>query len=147
VSAKIRGRSDSRFLHRLLDAVAAGGGLSMRLSILLFLLKLKLLWALKWHSAFKKRAAKRDYTIVIRTADGRHGRYFAFAEGKVFSRVGRPSEPTVEMVWSDVATAFRALASGDKKAVVQALGRSDLKIEGNLEYFFWFGEMMDLLAE
>jgi hypothetical protein len=50
------------------------------------------------------------------------------------------------MVWCDVPTAFRALLSGDKKAVVLALGTSQLKIEGNLDYFFWFGDMMDLLA-
>ena len=31
---------------------------------------------------------------------------------------------------------------GDDKAVVQALGRSQLKIEGNLDHFFWFGDVL-----
>jgi hypothetical protein len=98
------------------------------------------------NAAFRARVKKRDYTLVIRTADRRYGRYFTFTGGQILSKRGPHPNPTVEMVWTDVPTAFRALASGEKKAVVQALGTSKLKIEGNLDYFFWFGDTMDVLG-
>lgn len=114
----------------------------MRLTILLYVLMWKLQHAAKRKPGFKKMLRKRDYTLVIRTADGRHGRFFTFSRGDVVSRNGLYPKPDVELVWVDAATAFRALATGDEKAVVQALGKSHLKIEGNLDHFFWFGEVL-----
>ncbi len=114
----------------------------MRLTILLYVLKLKLVRAAKKRAAFRSTLRKRDYTLVIRTADGKRGRFFTFCDGDVVSRNGLHPSPDVALVWCDAGTAFRALASGDDKPVVQALGRSDLKIEGNLGYFFWFGDVL-----
>ena len=114
----------------------------MRLTILLYVLKWKLSRAAKTKPGFKKMLAKRDYTLVIRTADGRRGRFFTFSKGAIVSRNGLHPKPDVELVWVDVATAFRAMAAGDEKAVVQAIGKSQLKIEGNLDHFFWFGEVL-----
>ena len=114
----------------------------MRLTILLYLLNWKLSHAAKKRPAFKKMLKKRDYTLVIRTADGRRGRFFIFSNGDIVSGNGLHPRPDVELVWVDVATAFRAMAAGDEKAVVQAMGKSQLKIKGNLDHFFWFGEVL-----
>ena len=117
-------------------------GILVRLMILLYVLKWKLKRAVKKRPAFRKMVRKRDYTLVIRTADGRYGRFFTFSGGDVVSRNGRHPKPDLELVWVDSVTAFRALAAGGQEAVVQALGKSQLKIEGNLDHFFWFGEVM-----
>lgn len=117
-------------------------GILVRLMILLYVLKWKLKHAIRKRPAFRKMVKKRDYTLVIRTADGKHGRFFTFSGGDVVSRNGLHPKPDVELVWMDSVTAFRAMATGDDKAVVQALGKSQLKIEGNLDHFFWFGEVM-----
>ena len=114
----------------------------MRLMILLYVLKWKLSHAVKKKPAFRRMVGKRDCTLVIRTADGKYGRFFTFSGGDVVSRNGLHPKPDVELVWVDSVTAFRAMAKGDDKAVVQALGKSQLKIEGNLDHFFWFGELM-----
>ena len=114
----------------------------MRLTILLYILKLKLVRAARKKAGFRKTLGKRDYTLVIRTADGKRGRFFTFCDGDVVSRNGLHPSPDVELVWCDAGTAFRALAAGDDKAVFQAIGRSQLKIEGNLDYFFWFGDVL-----
>ena len=114
----------------------------MRLTLLLYILKIKLRRAAKKNPAFKKRLKKRDYTLVIRTADGSRGRFFTFANGEVVSRNGLHTKPDVELVWNNAATAFRALAAGDDKTVMQAMGKSQLRIEGNLDHFFWFGDVV-----
>ena len=83
----------------------------MRLTILLYVLKWKLTRAAKWKPGFKKLLTKRDYTLVIRTADGRRGRVFTFLKGDIVSSNGLHPKPDVELVWVDAATAFRAMAA------------------------------------
>ena len=114
----------------------------MRLTILLYILKLKLVHAARKRAGFQSMLRKQDYTLVIRTADGKRSRFFTFDGGDVVSKNGLHPSPDVELVWCDAGTAFRALIAGDDKAVVQAIGRSQLKIEGNLGYFFWFGDVL-----
>ena len=114
----------------------------MKLAILLYILLLKLRFAAWKDAGFKKLLEKRDYTLVIRTADSTVGRSFTFAGGRVVSKRGIHRAPDVEMVWCDANTAFGAMAAGDDKVVVQTLGKSQLKIEGNLDHFFWFGDVL-----
>ena len=114
----------------------------MRLAILLYILKLKLRRAAKRNPDFKRTLRKRDYTLVMRTEDGKRARFFSFVDGDVISKGEVHPEPDTEMVWIDAGTAFRALLAGTDKAVVQAMGKSQLKIEGNLDHFFWFGEVL-----
>jgi len=114
----------------------------MKLTLLLYILLLKLRRAAKKRPEFSTLLKKRDYTVVIRTADRKRGRFFTFTEGEVASKNGLHPKPDVELVWVDAATAFRVLAAGDDKAVVQAIGKSQLKIEGNLGHFFWFGDVL-----
>jgi len=113
----------------------------VKLTILLYLLKVQLRFSAWRRPGFRKMLNKRDYTLVIRTADRKHGRFFTFTGGRIVSRRGLHPKPDVEMVWCDAGTAFRALAAGDDKTMMQALGKSQLQIEGNLDHFFWFGEV------
>ena len=113
----------------------------MKLTILLYLLKVQLRYSAWRRPALRKMLEKRAYTLVIRTADRKRGRFFTFTGGRIVSRRGLHPKPDVEMVWCDADTAFRALVAGDDKTIMQALGKSQLKIEGNLDLFFWFGEV------
>jgi len=114
----------------------------MKLAALLYVLKLKLRCAAWKDGGFRKLLKKRDYTLVIRTADSTVGRSFTFSGGRVLSKRGTYPAPDMEMVWCDADTAFRAMVAGDDTAVIQALGKSQLKIEGNLDHFFWFGDVL-----
>ena len=60
----------------------------MKLSILLYILLLKLRFAAWKDAGFRKLLGKRDYTLVIRTADSMVGRSFTFAGGRVVSKRG-----------------------------------------------------------
>ncbi len=119
-------------------AVRYGGRKRVKLSILLYLLKLQLRFFAWRRPALRKMIAQRDYVLVIRTEDKRHARFFDFAGGKILSKRGVHAKPDVEMVWCDAGVAFRALAAGNDAAVMQAIGKSQLKIEGNLDDFFCF---------
>ncbi len=119
----------------------------MRLALVLFILKLKLTRAAVKDLALSKKISQRDYTIVIRTQDRKHGRYFIFTNGTIVSANGLHPQPDIEMVWKDVGTAFKSMAFGGKADILQAMGRSELIIEGNLDHYFWFGDMLDLMME
>jgi len=114
----------------------------MKLTILLYVLLMKLRFAAWKDTGLRKLLKKRDYTLVIRTADAAVGRSFTFVGGRVVSKRGAHPVPDTEMVWCDADAAFRAMAAGDDSAVIQALGKSQLKIEGNLDHFFWFGDVL-----
>jgi hypothetical protein len=118
----------------------------MRLSILLFLLNLKLKRAAKKNPAFAARLKKKDYTAVIRTADFKVGRYFIFCGGNLISKNGCHDSPDIELVWDDAGFAFRTLLKGDEIELMQAMGKSKLKLEGNLGYFYWFTDTLDHMA-
>ena len=106
---------------------------------------------------FKKLLAGFDIphaSLVVPTGRGNstavwrkmNGRYFTFAKGAIFSGNGMHARPDVELVWVSVPVAFKALASGDDKQVMTALGRSQLSIQGNLDHFFWFAEVMEAMT-
>lgn len=110
----------------------------MKLSLLLFALKLKLTVLALVSAAFRAKLSEKDCVLVIRTADRRRSRSFRFSKGSVSSRRGGHAEPDTELVWDDPATAFRVMASGQDSAILEAIGKSQLKILGNLEYALWF---------
>lgn len=115
----------------------------MRLSILLFFLSVKLKRTANKYPAFAARLKKKDYTAVIRTADFKVGRYFTFCDGKLMSKNGRHDSPDIELVWDNAGFAFRTLLKGDEIKLMQALGKSRLKLEGNLGFFYWFTDTLD----
>ena len=115
----------------------------MRLSILLYILKIKLNRAAKRNLSFKARLKKRDYTVVIRTADFKIGRYYTFIDGNLISKKGSHKSPDVEMVWDDAVFAFNTLSKNDDILIMQALGKSKLKLLGNLDYFYWFSGTLE----
>ena len=76
----------------------------MRLSLLLFVLAQKLRRALKTRAAFRSHVGNVKLRILVRTADGRHGRLFVFDRGRFASRRGGRHPFDAALVWSDAAT-------------------------------------------
>lgn len=118
----------------------------MRLAILLFILKIQLIRAANKDPVLKKRFKKRNYTAVIRTKDSRVARYFTFSGGDLVSGRGNRNSPDIELVWDDAGYAFSVLAANDNSRIMKALGESRLTLEGNLDYFFWFGDTLDQMS-
>lgn len=113
----------------------------MRLSLLLYVLKLKLKLTALVRSDFREKLREKDCVLVIRTRDGKQGRSFCFSKGAMTSGRGRHPAPDTELVWNDAATAFRIMAKNQETALLEAIGKSQLRIEGNLEFALWFTEL------
>jgi len=113
----------------------------VRLSLLLYVLKLKLKLTALLRAGFREKLREKDCVLVIRTRDGKQGRSFRFAKGSMTSRRGRHPTPDTELVWNDASTAFRIMAKNQEMALLEAIGKSQLRIEGNLEYALWFTEL------
>ena len=110
----------------------------MRFSFLLFIIKTKMGAALVRKQGFREKAAEKDFTIQIMTADSKRGRWFKFEGGKITSSRGIHSSPDVSLVWSDASTGFNVMASGSNKATMAALQDGRLKLEGNGELAMHF---------
>lgn len=113
----------------------------MRLSIVLFVLGLKLRWSAWRDESFRARLRRVDRLIVIRTADGRQARSFLFRDARVRHYRGADPAATAEMVWSDAGVAARTMLSTSPLENFSAIGRGDLVINGNLQDALWFGDI------
>ena len=103
----------------------------MRFSLLLYGLAVKMRKKAKQSSELRDKLKERDYTLEIRTEDGRRGRVFEFRGGAVSSRRGVDAGADISLVWRDAATGFRVMGRGGSKAFMAALQDGSLKILGD----------------
>jgi hypothetical protein len=105
----------------------------MKLSMLLFVLGLKLRISALISAAFRKRLRSKDFVIVIRTAEQGPARTFRIRDGRIRSGLGRDPSADTELVWHDAQTAFRTMLSTSELDSFSAIGRARLRILGDLE--------------
>jgi hypothetical protein len=105
----------------------------MQLSILLFVLGLKLRMSALISATFRKRLRSKDFVIVIRTGEEGPARTFRIRDGRVRSSSGRDPSADTELVWNDAQTAFRTMLSSDELDPFSAIGQARLRILGDLE--------------
>jgi hypothetical protein len=105
----------------------------MNLSVLLFLLGLKLRMSALISSTFRKQLRNESFVIVIRTAGGGAARTFRIHGGRIRSRSGRDQPADTELVWCDPQTAVRTMLSSDELDSFSAIGKAQLRVLGNLE--------------
>ena len=110
----------------------------MKFQILLFILGRKLKGKVKNDPDFKKKAAEKNCTVQIKSADNKKGRYYTFKDGEVASKKGIAADPTVALVWKDAATGFAVLSSGDAAKNMEAIQNGNLKFEGDGGTALWF---------
>lgn len=103
----------------------------MKFSLLLYVLMKKLKSTAKKVPEFKNKLKEKNYTIVIRTEDGKRGRSFMFTNGDIASRRGDRPDADISLVWKDAATGFKVMASGKNKAFMGALQDGSLKLQGD----------------
>jgi hypothetical protein len=119
-------------------------GESMRLSLLLFILSLKLKKAAKRNKLFQNYIGTMQLRIMIKTANGKCGRLFIFDRGSVSSMSG-PDQPfDAALIWSDPGTAFKVMISGSDEATFLAAADGKLKVEGMAYFIQWFNEAVKL---
>ncbi len=121
----------------------------MKFSLLLFILNIVFKRTAKKHESFRTKLKEKDYTLVIRTEDGKRGRYFTFKGGEIISGKGDRPGADISLVWRDAATGFRVMSGGNNNAFMAALQDGSLKITGDANLALTFmgvvGEMMKLM--
>jgi len=113
----------------------------MKLSLILFVLGLKLWFSARFDATFRKQLLDIDRLIAIRTRDGLRARSYRFHDGRVSVSPGAHPEATAELVWSDVPIAIAAMLSKNELDTFSAIGRGDLVIVGNLQDALWFSDI------
>jgi hypothetical protein len=113
----------------------------MKLSLLLFVLGLKLK-ASSWLSpAFRKALRQGDFVLVIRTDRPGEARTFVIRDGAVKSHRGRDGAADTELVWCDADTAVRSMLSKNEMDVLSAIGKWQVRVLGDMSHALRF---MDL---
>ncbi|MCP4138546.1 MAG: SCP2 sterol-binding domain-containing protein [bacterium] len=112
----------------------------MKFSFLLYMLNKKLKGTAKKNESFKERLKEKDFTLLIKTEDGKRARYYTFNNGELISKSTDFPGASVSLIWADSATGFKTMSSGSNKATMQALQDGKLKIEGDAQLALWFTE-------
>ena len=82
---------------------------------------------------------------MIRSRDKKVSRVFIAKNGSLESKRGLSKHPDFEMVWDHAGHAFRTLLKNKDQPVLEALGTSKMALEGNIDYFFWFSDLLKLM--
>lgn len=117
----------------------------MKLSVLLFLLSLKLRMASRTNRVFQGYIGTIQLKILIKTADNRRGRLFVFDRGSVTSVPGAGHAFDAALVWKDAGTAFRVMLEGTDEASFKAAAEGKLRVEGMAYYIQWFNDAVKII--
>ncbi len=82
-----------------------------------------------------------------RTFAGKPARSFHFTPGKVVSKGGIHSEPTLTLNFKDASYAFATLQQAGKNqmAFMEGMQAGDIKIEGDPGQLMWFMTLMKFI--
>ena len=98
-----------------------------------------------WRSeAFRKKLAEQNFTLQIKTTSASTARYFIFSDGKVSSKKGVHDKADVALVWKDEAIGFATMTNKDPKAMMDALTKGNLKLEGKADLALWFAGAVNM---
>ncbi len=105
----------------------------MRFSLLLFILMRKIKRAVKKYPEVKAKVKEKNFTIVIKTENGKRGRFFSFSDGTVVSgNVRKAPSSDVALVWRDADIGFKVMVVQKDEAFMKAIQKGALKIQGDM---------------
>jgi hypothetical protein len=120
----------------------------MRLSLLLWALTLIIKRSLKKNAGYRKHVGTMQVRLMVKTADGKHGRLLVFDRGSFSSRRGTRHPFDTALIWSDSGTAFRTMSAKDSEtATFRAAADGKVRVEGQVPYLQWFNDGMKLVMK
>jgi hypothetical protein len=119
----------------------------MKLKLLLFILYQKLKRAAAKNAAYRSFLGNMRVRIMIKTADGKHGRLFIFDRGKLSTLAGGMHPYDAALLWSDSDTAFKVLSSRSDEQTFRAAAEGKLKLDGMAAYAQWFTDGVKLVMK
>lgn len=114
----------------------------MRLSLLISFLYYKLKKSVKKYEPFRDYLSDKNFTLLVKTEDGRFIRTFSFKNGTVDFHRGDCEKTDVTMLWKNSKTAFDVMTDKDDEAVIQAMKDNKLRLLGESHYALVFGNIM-----
>lgn len=118
----------------------------MRFSALLFILYQILKWAAKNKPAYRSYIGSiHKVRIMIKTADGSHGRLFIFDRGEVSSLSGANHPYDAAIVWADANTGFKVMSSKSDAEQFKAAAAGKMKLDGMAFFAQWFNDGVKLV--
>lgn len=114
------------------------------MSLLLFILYLKLRYAAMNNEPFRSHIGGMRLRFLIKAADRKWGRLFIFDNGSVRSLSGAHHPCDAALVWSDRKAALKVMLSGRGDGAFMAAARGKMKVEGNVYYIQWFNDGVKL---
>jgi len=113
----------------------------MRFSFMLFFLFLKIKKVQK-QAAFRELIKDKDFTMAIKTKNGKRGRTFTFKDGQVVSNLKSLDLADAAMVWADASIAFNTMKQGSDEATMKAVSEGNLVFEGDVNLAMEFGNIL-----
>jgi hypothetical protein len=118
-----------------------------KMSLLLLALA-KMMQFKAWRKAeFRKKLAEQNFVLQIKTASGSTARYFIFSNGKLTSKRGVHAKPDVALVWKEETIGFATMTNKDPKAMMDALTKGNLKLEGKADLALWFAGAVNMMMK
>jgi hypothetical protein len=119
----------------------------MRFSLLLYGFYLLLRFTSWKYDAFRTRLEEQDFSMIIRTADGKRARRYVARAGALSSGRGVISGSDFSLVWKDAAAGYRYMSAMKPKALMRAIGDGSLSLEGDAEKVTHFLALFKLMLE
>jgi trimethylamine-N-oxide reductase (cytochrome c) len=115
----------------------------MKFSLILYSLYW-LLWLVSWlNSDFRKRLKERDLTIQIKTKDSTKGRWFSLHDGRIGTRAGLHTAPTITLIFETAKIGARLLTPPiDWLEQINAQKNYELTVSGPDEAIVWWAQTM-----
>jgi molybdopterin guanine dinucleotide-containing S/N-oxide reductase-like protein len=115
-------------------------------SIVLFCLKLAIVFTALRFPFFKKRLGEKNLTVQIRLKKHSRGRYYTLRDGKLISHGGLHAGPDVTITFGTPLVALDMLVPPrDQLATINAMKNFQLGMEGPEELSWWWMETLSLL--
>ncbi len=84
------------------------------------------------NKSFRQEVKGKSFALLIKTKDGKIGRYFIFKNGKVASNNGDTEIPALSLIWADEKTAVKTMKkAGAPQQLMAAAVDGSLSIDGD----------------
>lgn len=96
--------------------------------------------------ALKKHMKNGQFTMLVKTMDNKHTRYYRFADGKFSSKRKDYPKPDLFIAWSDSSQALSTIMKSSQKermkSMSKAIAKGNLKMEIKGQNMPWFASAM-----
>jgi hypothetical protein len=119
----------------------------MRFSLLLYGFYMLLRFTSWMDVLFRDRLKERDFVMTIKTSDGTRARSFTSRDGALSTRRGVPPESDFSLVWKDARSGFNYMIAMKLGALMKAVTKGSLKLEGDAAAVSWFLETFKFMMK